>query len=131
MIGHAAGEIVLPVEALDRRILRVRRSRRGDGDREVGLRVDAAKLPPEGVIEVILLTDVHVDAEEIHVFAVGERPLAGPGDKVIVDFLAIRRSGQFGKKDFRDRIFEVGIDLVVGNGLACQGAIFGRVEGIV
>ena len=131
VIGHQAGKIVLPVEALDGRILWICGGRRGDGDREVGLRVDAAELPPEGVIEVVRLPDVHVYAEEIHVFTVGQRSLAGPGDEVVVDFLAIGRSGQFGKKDFGDRIFEVGIDLVVRNGLACQGAILGRVEGIV
>ena len=113
VIGHEAGEIVLPVEALDGCILRVCRSRGRKSNGKVGLRVDTAELPPEGVVEVIRLADVHVDAKEIYVLAVGQRSLAGLGNEVIVDFLAIGRVGQFRKKDFGDRIFEVGVDLVV------------------
>ena len=71
VIGHEAGEGVLPVEALNRRILRVCRTCSREGDREIALRVDTAELPPESVVKVIFLADVGVDAKEIHVLAVG------------------------------------------------------------
>ena len=81
VVGHLFGEGVFPVQTLNGSVLRVRGTRRRKSDGQVASGIHAGILPPVGVVEVVVVAQVEIDAPELHVLAVGQRALSGMGTK--------------------------------------------------